>query len=144
MHLGIREMKCLISTVFTFSSASDFFISSIFVSSSACSSSYCFISCLYCLSGSNPDTRFSYKPRIRAVSSSYRFSKRCSSDLSCFGLSACFSFQSACNSFAKASSSFKTNLEKRLTVDNIKASTLSTLIEWEVQELTLLAYPPQR
>ena len=64
LHLRIKEMKCLISTVFAFSSVSSFSISSIFVSSSACSSSYCFISCLYCLSGSNPETRFSYKPRI--------------------------------------------------------------------------------
>ena len=31
---------------------------------------YCFISCLYCLSGSNPDIRFSYKPRMSVESSS--------------------------------------------------------------------------
>ena len=35
-------------------------------------------------------------------------------------------------------------LDNRFTVDNIKASTLSALIEWAVQEFTLLAYPPQR
>ena len=39
---------------------------------------------------------------------------------------------------------FRTNLDNRFTADNIKVSTLSALIEWAVQEFTLLAYPPQR
>lgn len=69
MGLGLI-LGLSISTEFTFSSASSVFIVSIFVSSSACSSSYCFISCLYCLSGSKPDMRFSYKPRTSAESSS--------------------------------------------------------------------------
>ena len=144
LHLRIKEMKCLISTVFVFSSVSSCCISSIFVSSSACSSSYCFISCLYCLSGSKPETRFSYKPRMSLESSSYRFWKRSNSDLFCFGFSVCFSFHKAWSSFAKASSSFRTNLDNRFTADNIKVSTLSALIEWAEQEFTLLAYPPQR
>ena len=142
--LRIRAMKCSMSSGFSLLSATSDWSFSILTSSSACSSSYCFISCLYCLSGSKPDTRFSYRPRTSSESSSYRFCIRFNSVSACWGFSFRFSSHSLCNSSANAFSSFITSLEILWTADRSIASTLSALIPCAVQESTLLAYPPQR